>query len=83
MFLSPTLSGLIEMLKLCDDYALKHEIIFNASKSQLLYFLTNTTRARATRSYIIIWVILFVATMTIDNAITDMNMRLNHLLAEF
>ena len=29
--LSPTLSGLKEMLKLCEDYALKHKIIFNAS----------------------------------------------------
>ena len=31
--LSPT--GLKEMLKLCKDYALKHKIIGNASKSQL------------------------------------------------
>ena len=42
--LSPTLSGLKEMLKLCEDYALKHIIIFNASKSQLLYFPSNTAR---------------------------------------
>ena len=42
--LSPTLSGLKEMLKLCEDCALKHKIIFNASKSQLLYFLSNTAR---------------------------------------
>ena len=42
--LSPTLSGLKEMLKLCEDYALKHKIIFNASKSQLLYFPSNTAR---------------------------------------
>ena len=26
--LSPSLSGLKEMLKLCEDYALKHKIIF-------------------------------------------------------
>ena len=32
--LSPTLSGLKEMLKLCEDYALKHNIIFNTSKRQ-------------------------------------------------
>ena len=42
--LSPTLTGLKEMLKLCEDYALKHKIIFNASKSQLLYFLSNTAK---------------------------------------
>ena len=32
------------MLKLCEDYALKHKIIYNASKSQLLYFPSNTAR---------------------------------------
>ena len=32
------------MLKLCEDDALKHKIIFNASKSQLLYFQSNTAR---------------------------------------
>ena len=42
--LSPTLSGLKEMLKLCEDYALKHTIILYASKSQLLYFPSNTAR---------------------------------------
>ena len=42
--LSPTLSGLKEMLKLCENNALKHKIIFNASKSQLLDFPSNTTR---------------------------------------
>ena len=42
--LSPSLSGLKEMLKLCEDYALKHKIICNASKSQLLYFASNTDR---------------------------------------
>ena len=36
--LPTTLSGLKEMLKLCEDYTLKHKIIFNATKSQLLYF---------------------------------------------
>ena len=32
------------MLKLCKDYALKHTIIFNASKIRLLYFPSNTSR---------------------------------------
>ena len=31
--LFPTLSGLKEMLKLCEEYALKHKIIFNASNN--------------------------------------------------
>ena len=43
-FLSSTLYGLKEMLKLCEDYALKHKIIFNASKSQPLYFPSNTSQ---------------------------------------
>ena len=42
--LSPTLSGLKELLKLYEDYALQHKIIFNASKSQLLYFPSTTAR---------------------------------------
>ena len=40
--LSPTLCGLKEMLKLCEDYVWKHQITFNASKHQLLYFPSNT-----------------------------------------
>ena len=36
--LSLTLSGLKEMLKLCEDYALKHKIILIASKSKLFLF---------------------------------------------
>ena len=40
--LSPTLSGLKEMLKLCEDYALRPKFIFNASKSQLIYSSSNT-----------------------------------------
>ena len=42
--LSPTLSGLKEMLKLYEDYGLKHKIMFNPSKSQLFYFPSNTAR---------------------------------------
>ena len=36
--LSPTLTGLKEMLKICEDFPHDHDIIFNASKSQLLQF---------------------------------------------
>ena len=36
--LSPTFTGLKEMLKICEDFADDHDIIFNASKSQLLQF---------------------------------------------
>ena len=39
--LSQTLTGLQEMLRLCELYAIDHNIIFNAKKSQLLYFGSN------------------------------------------
>ena len=33
-------TGLKEMLKICEDFADDHDIIFNASKSQLLQFIS-------------------------------------------
>ena len=38
---SPSFTGLQEMLRLCELYAIDHNIIFNAKKSQLLYFGSN------------------------------------------
>ena len=32
------LSGLQEMLNICEDYAKDYNILFNASKSKLMYF---------------------------------------------
>ena len=40
-FLCPTLSGLREMLNICEDYAKDYNILFNASKSKLMYFGNN------------------------------------------
>ena len=34
----PTISGLREMLNICEDYANDYNILFNASKSKLIYF---------------------------------------------
>ena len=36
--LCPTVSGMKEMLKTCETFAKQHDILFNASKSQLLWF---------------------------------------------
>ena len=36
--LSPNFTGLKEMLKICEDFADDHDIIFNASNSHLLQF---------------------------------------------
>ena len=41
---SPTLSKLNEMLKLCEYYAFKDKIIVNASKIQLLYFISYSAK---------------------------------------
>ena len=34
----PTVSGMKEMLKTCETFAQQHDILFNASESQLLWF---------------------------------------------
>ena len=39
--LSPSFTGLQEMLRLCELYAIDHNIIFNAKESQLLYYGSN------------------------------------------
>ena len=36
--LCPSFTGIKEMLKTCEDYAMKHNILFNAKKSQMLTF---------------------------------------------
>ena len=50
--LSPTVSGLQDMLKICERYADKYKIHFNASKSQLLCFNTSTcTKSKDIKVY--------------------------------
>ena len=36
--LCPSFTGTKEKLKTCEDYAMKHNILFNAKKSQMLTF---------------------------------------------
>ena len=36
--LCPTASGMKEMLKICETFAKQHDVLFNESKSQLLWF---------------------------------------------
>ena len=92
------MSGLKEILKLCEDYALKHKIMFNVSKSQFLYFPSNITRVSKeftlkmksgqvipytdTCNYLGNTICRHDENVIIDNVITDMNMRLNNLLSE-
>ena len=91
--------------EICEDYVLKHKIIFNASKSQLLYFPSNT--AKVPKDFMLKDIMLKMKSgqvlpyhldtcnylgnticshdeiVIIVNAITDMNIRLNNLLAAF
>ena len=97
--LSPTVSGLQDMLKICERYADKYKIHFNASKSQLLCFNTSTcTKSKDIKVYMRDGsVIPYLDTCThlgnilctsdkhvmIDSAVKDLNCRLNNLLADF
>ena len=36
--LCPSFTGMKERLKTCEDYAMKHNILFNAKKSQMLTY---------------------------------------------
>ena len=80
-------------VEICEDYASKHKIIFNASKSHLLYFPSNTARVpndfmlkmksgqvipyTDTCKYLGNTICSHDENVIIENAITDMNMRLN------
>ena len=46
--LSSSFTRLQEMLRLCELYAIDHNIIFNAKKSQLLYFGSNPSNEPCT-----------------------------------
>ena len=97
--LSPTVSGLQDILKICERYADKYKIHFNASKSQLLCFNTSTcTKSKDIKVYMRDGsVIQYLDTCThlgnilctsdkhvmIDSAVKDLNCRLNNLLADF
>ena len=97
--LSPIVSGLQDMLKICERYADKYKVHFNASKSQLLCFNTSTcTKSKNIKVYIRDGsVIPYLDTCTylcnilctsdkhvmIDSAVKDLNCRLNTLLADF
>ena len=87
------------MLRLCELYAVGHNIIFKAKKSQLLYFGSNPSNDPCTVDLIMLngQAIQFVKKcihlgnelcpmskhMLIDNAVNDLNCRLNNLLADF
>ena len=88
------------MLRLCELYAIDHNIIFNAKKSQLLYFCSNPSNDPCTVDLTMLngQSIQYVKKcihlgneqlcptnkhVLIDNAVNDLNCRLNNLLADF
>ena len=97
--LSPSFTGLQEMLRLCELYAIDHNIIFNAKKSQLLYFGSNPSNDPCTVDLTMLngQSIQYVKKcihlgnelcptnkhVLIDNAVNDLNCRVNNLLADF
>ena len=96
--LSPTFTGLKEMLKICEDFA-DHDIIFNASKSQLLQFssCSNNINMQPVLQMRNGQKIPYVESckhlgneistvnkkLLIQNAMWDLNCRMNSLLADF
>ena len=95
--LCPSISGLKEMLKICEDYASDYNIIFNAKKRKLMHFGRNKMNIKTTISmangYTIDYVEQCVHLGTfihsditrknIDSAVNDLFMRTNNLIADF
>ena len=68
--LCPSFTGIKKMLKTCEDYAMKHNILFNAKKSQMLTF---DHKSRMSVNQLI----------SVDHAVNDIHKRTNCLLADF
>ena len=51
--LCPSFSGMREILKICERYANKNKILFNASKSQILHFSKNEDLGNTTKPYVV------------------------------
>ena len=97
--LSPSITGLREMLKICELYAEKHDIIFNAGESQLLSFNSRSMREKYEISikmrngqaipcvnscvHLGNEICTDYHNVLINNAIRDMNIRFNSLMADF
>ena len=95
--LCPTLSGLQEMLNICEDYAKNYNILFNASKSKLMYFgkndvnchdllfMSNGSKIDYVKQCVHLGATIFsdISIKNIDNAVNDLYMRTNNLMADF
>ena len=96
--LCPSFTGIKEMLKTCEDYAMKHNILFNAKKSQMLTFdhksrisvkpiLTMRNGEEIPYATECNHLGNFLSTISdfpiVDHAVNDLYMRTNCLLADF
>ena len=96
--LCPSFTGIKEMLKTCEDYAMKHNILFNAKKSQMLTFdhksrisVKPILKMRngeeipyATECNHLDNILSTISDFPIvDHAVNDLYMRTNCLLADF
>ena len=95
--LCPTVSGMKEVLKTCETFAKQHDILFNASKSQLLWFGKGKKPKHISLKMENGQVIPYVDSckhlgneismnrmdVFINNATNDLHCRLNSLLADF
>ena len=95
--LLPTVSGMKEMLKTCETFAKQHDILCNASKSQLLWFGKGKKPKHISLKMENGQVIPSVDSskhlgneismnrmdVSINNATNDLHCRLNSLLADF
>ena len=97
--LCPTLSGLQEMLNVCENFAKDYNILFNASKSKLMYFgkdnlncenllyMSNGSSIEFVEQCVHLGTKIYsdISKKNIDNATNDlyMYMRTNNLMADF
>ena len=95
--LCPTLSGLQEMLNVCEDFAKDYNILFNASKSKLMYFgknnlncenllcMSNGSSIEFVEQCVHLGTKIYsdISKKNIDNATNDLYMRTNNLMADF
>ena len=93
----PTVSGMKEMVKTCETFAKQHDILFNASKSQLLWFgkgkkpinislkMENGQEIQYVDSCVHRDNEISMNSMSvfINNATNDLHCRLNSLLTDF
>ena len=96
-FLCPSLSGLKQMLNVCEDYAKEYTILFNASKSKLMHFeknyfggqqvlhMSNGSKIDYVEQWVHLETTLYsdIYIRNLNNAVNDLLMRTNNLIAAF